>query len=370
MKPYIPAELPIKNLDFKRLISAVGSANAELARYDGLLQGIINPAIMLSPLTIEEAVLSSRLEGTQATIDDVYEHEAGIEKTEEKKQDIQEVINYRTALRNAQEYLLDYPISLFFIQSLHKILLSSVRGQNKNPGNFRENQNWIGLQGSTIENAIFVPPAPLQLRDYLEAWINYINAEDIEVLIQTAVMHAQFELLHPFMDGNGRIGRLLIPLFLYHKKRLSQPMFYLSSYLENHRDEYYGCLGAISKDGDWNGWIEFFLNAVTNQAKSNIEKVNRIRALYEQMKAKVQATTHSQYTMQVLDQIFKRPTFKTTDFVLETGIQKTTAMAILRQLKEVGILTELRPAVGRSPAILEFSLLLRTVEGKKSYDFV
>lgn len=365
MKPYIPVELPIKNLDFRRLISAVGSANAELARYDGLLQGIVNPTIMLSPLTVEEAVLSSRLEGTQATVDDVYEHEAGIEKTEDKIQDIREVINYRTALRNAQEYLRDYPISLSFIQAVHRLLLNSVRGQNKSPGNFREDQNWIGYQGCTIENAIFIPPTPLQLKDYLEAWINYINADDIEVLIQSAVMHAQFELLHPFKDGNGRIGRLLIPLFLYQKKRLSQPMFYLSSYLESHRDEYYGCLGAISKDGDWNGWIDFFLNAVTNQAKSNIEKVNRIRSLYEQMKTKVQETTHSQFTIQVLDQIFKRPTFKTSDFVRETGIQKATAMAILRQLKEVGILTELRPASGRRPAILVFSSLLNTAEGRE-----
>lgn len=362
MNPYTPNALPIQDLDYRRLITAVGAANAELARYDGLLQGIVNPSIMLSPLTVQEAVLSSRLEGTQATVDDVYEHEAGIEKPVERTQDIQEVINYREALRKGQEQLQQYPISRSFILGLHQILLNSVRGQDKSPGQFRETQNWIGLPRSSIEHALFVPPAPLCLLDYIESWIAYLNGDDVDVLIQTAVMHAQFELIHPFKDGNGRIGRLLIPLFLYQKKRLSQPMFYLSTYLESHRDEYYDHLRAISQAGDWNGWIEFFLTAVTNQAKNNISKVNSIRSLYEDMKTKIQETTHSQYTMRVLDQIFNRPIFKTADFVQETGIQKQTGLSILRQLKEANILVDLRHNRGRRAGVLCFPLLLRAVE--------
>jgi Fic family protein len=367
VKPYEPTSLPLptETLDLRRLITPAGAANAELGRYDGLLQGIVNPAIMLSPLTVEEAVLSSRLEGTQATVDDVYEHEAGIEKDAEKKHDVQEVINYRTALRLAQEHLQEYPITLSFVLGLHKLLLSSVRGKDKSPGSFREVQNWIGFQGTPIEDAFFIPPSPLRLQDHMENWLNYLETEDIDVLLQAAVMHAQFEMLHPFKDGNGRIGRLLIPLFLYQKKRLSQPMFYLSAYLERHRDEYYGHLGAISQKGDWNGWILFFLQAITEQAKSNIEKVNHIRELYEQMKQKIQEITHSQYSVHVLDQIFNRPMFKTTDFVKEIGIQKATAMSILRQLKKGGILNEFRPGCGRRPAILAFPDLLNVAEGKK-----
>ena len=365
MKPYEPENLPIKKLNLRRLITLVGEANAELARYDGLLQGIVNPSIMLSPLTVQEAVLSSRLEGTQATVDDVFEHEAGIEKNEHETRDIQEIINYRSALRYAQDYLHDYSITLSFVRAIHKHLLNSVRGQDKSPGNFRTDQNWIGLRGSTIENAIFVPPAPLQLFDHLEAWINYIESDDIDILIQAAVMHAQFELLHPFKDGNGRIGRLLIPLFLFQKHRLSQPMFYLSSYLEKHRDEYYGGLGAISRDGDWDGWIAFFLTAIMSQAKENITRVNQIHELYDSMKQKIQEITHTQHTLQVVDQIFNRPTFRTSDFINETGIQKATAMTILRQLKKAGILREIRPGSGRRPAVLGFPDLLNIVEGKK-----
>jgi len=365
MKPYEPNRLPIDNLDSRRLITLVGQANAELARYDGLLQGIINPAVMLSPLTVEEAVLSSRLEGTQATVDEVYEHEAGIPTPEEKTHDIQEVANYRAALRQAQEHLRLYPITVSFVRAIHKILLDSVRGQDKTPGEFRTDQNWIGRKGCAIAEASFVPPNPLRLADHLEAWNNYIAGEDIDTLLQTAVMHAQFELLHPFKDGNGRIGRLLIPLFLFQKKRLSQPMFYLSAYLEANRDEYYDALGAISKNGDWNGWIAFFLHAIVEQARSNIDKVNEIRNLYDSMKLQIQNTTHSQHTIQVLDAIFNRPIFRTSDFVHETKILKPTAMTLLRQLKSAGVLKELSPGSGRRPAILCFPALLNIAEGKK-----
>ena len=201
MTPYQPDELPLQNKkdwDWPALVSAVGEANAELARYDGLLQGIVNPSIMLSPLTNQEAMLSSKIEGTQATVDEVLEYEAGIDKEAEKVNDIYEIINYRKALRDAHDSLSQRPITLGVIRELHKILLDSVRGRDKNPGQFRSDQNWIGRPGAKIEEATFIPPSPLQLQDYLEKWQIYVEGNDMDVLIQTAIIHAQFELIHPF----------------------------------------------------------------------------------------------------------------------------------------------------------------------------
>ncbi|GAU09093.1 Fic family protein [Desulfoplanes formicivorans] len=364
MKPYQPDKLPLDGLDYKRLLALVGDANAELARYDGLLQGIVNPAIMLSPLTNEEAVLSSKIEGTQATVDDVLEQEAGLLKDGEKAKDIQEIINYREALRASHQYLKERPITLAFVRELHKILLSSVRGQDKTPGEIRTEQNWIGRYGCTMEQASFVPPSPLQLQDHLDAWQAYLADDDIDILLQTAVMHAQFELLHPFKDGNGRIGRILIPLFLYQKKKISQPMFYLSAYLEAHREEYYSRLQAISRDGDWNSWIAFFLQAITEQAKNNSAKVKAIMGLYDDMKKQIHEITHSQYTVHLLDAIFDRPIFDSSHLVKHADIPVASVKSFIPKLKKAGILTEIRPARGRTPAVLAFGQLLNIAEGK------
>jgi len=237
MSPYKPDDLPVTNLDHSVLIGHVGQANAALAEYSGMLQGIVNPNVMLSPLTRQEAVLSSKIEGTQATVEEVMQHEAGAQFDDEKKADIHEIQNYRRSLITAQDTLADgRSLNLSLILALHGILMDSVRGKDKKPGEFRVTQNWIGSPGCAIEEATFVPPSPLQLIDHLEGWQAYMAVTDFDVLCQTAVVHAQFELLHPFMDGNGRIGRLLIPLFLFTKGRLSSPNFYLSEYLESNRD--------------------------------------------------------------------------------------------------------------------------------------
>jgi len=369
MTPYIPNELPLQKLDYQQLFSVVGNANAELARYDGLLQGIPNPEVMLSPLTTQEAVLSSKIEGTQATVDEVLEHEAGMFKKGEKEKDIQEILNYRHALMMSSEHLKDYPIKLGFICELHKILLDSVRGQNKTPGAFRKDQNWIGKEGCLMEEASFVPPSPLILEEYLQKWEAYIGFDEADFLLQTAVVHAQFELLHPFKDGNGRIGRLLIPLFLYQKKALSQPMFYLSEYLEANREEYYQRLKAISEEGDWNGWILFFLKAITVQAKQNSARVRSIMVLYEELKIQIQEITHSQYSVYLLDAIFSKPIFQVSDLVKklnkECGIHEKTTPGLLRQLREANILQELQAASGRRSAILYFPRLINRAEGKE-----
>ncbi|MDL2268652.1 Fic family protein [Desulfosarcina sp. OttesenSCG-928-A07] len=369
MQPYVPDALPLTDLDYRLLLPLVGQANAALARYDGLLQGIPNPAVMLSPLTTREAVLSSKIEGTQATVDEVLEQEAGLLKEGEKFKDIQEISNYRKALYAAREYLQDYPIRLSFVRELHRILMDSVRGQDKTPGEFRRDQNWIGKYRCAIEQATFVPPNPLQLLDHLQAWEAYLDSDDVDFLLQTAVVHAQFELLHPFKDGNGRIGRILIPLFLYQKRALSQPMFYLSEYLESHRNEYYACLKAISAEGDWNGWIAFFLQAVAEQASQNSIRVATIQALYEEMKLAIHDITHSQYTVHVLDAIFNRPIFRTSDLTSqlaqEFGIHEKTSLSLLRQLRKARVLKELQPGRGRRPATLCFPRLINLAEGRE-----
>lgn len=369
MKPYSPDALPISDLDYRRLFGLVGDASSELARYDGLLQGIPNPAVMLSPLTTREAVLSSKIEGTQATVDEVLEQEAGLIKEGEKYKDIQEISNYRLALYQAREYLLEYPIRLGFIRELHKILMDSVRGENKTPGEFRRDQNWIGRPGCAIEQAMFVPPDPLQLPEYLHTLERYMDMDDSNHILQTAVVHAQFELLHPFKDGNGRIGRILIPLFLFQKKQLSEPMFYLSEYLEANCDEYYQRLRAISDEQDWNGWIAFFLKAVAHQARENSRRVREIMSLYEVMKVKLHEVTHSQYSVYLLDAIFNKPIFRVSDVCKHLknvhGIHEKTAADLLRQLKDAGVLTVLQPARGRRSATLCFPELINISEGRQ-----
>lgn len=369
MEPYIPNTLPLEQLDYHLLFALLGDASAELARYDGLLQGIPNPEVMLSPLTTKEAVLSSKIEGTQATVDEVLEQEAGLIKEGKKYDDIQEISNYRLALYKASDHLKDYPIRLTLIRELHKILLNSVRGEDKTPGEFRNDQNWIGKQGCPIEEATFVPPSPVRLMEFLEAWEKYLDFDDDDFLLQTAVAHAQFELIHPFKDGNGRIGRILIPLFLYQKNRLSQPMFYLSEYLEMNRSAYYFKLQNISRNNDWNGWIAFFLEAVTYQARENSNRVREIMELYESMKVKVHGVTHSQYSVYLLDAIFQKPIFRSKDVSRQLhtthNIHEKTVTDLLRQLKDAGILRVLQSARGSRPATLCFPDLLNTAEGEK-----
>lgn len=365
VKPYTPELLPIEALDKSVLFTPVGEANAALARYDGLLMGMVNPTVMLSPLTNQEAVLSSKIEGTQATVEEVLEHEAGQEYDEEKSRDIQEILNYRKALMLAKESVADRPIKLSLIRDLHRILLDSVRGQNKEPGQFRKDQNWIGSPGCTIEQATFVPPNPLQLMDHLQAWENYLDSEDIDPIVQTAIVHAQFELLHPFKDGNGRIGRLIIPLFLYSKGRLTNPMFYLSAYMESHRDEYYERLRGISMDGDWTGWCAFFLRAVIYQAKENGRTLREIMDLYEATKIQVRDITNSPHSPQLIDALFDRPIFTAADIAKRADVPKPTIHKLIKNLLDEGVLEVVREAAGRRPAILTFAELLNTLERKQ-----
>ncbi len=369
MKPCVPQQLPIEGVKWEPLIPLIGTANRSISRYDGILYGLSNPEVLLSPLTTQEAVLSSKIEGTIATLGDVLKFEAGEEPEQEsRKLDIQEIINYRTALRHAEAALKDRPFNLNLLLELHSILLDSVRGKNKGRGRFRTIQNWIGAPGTPIEKADFVPPDPLAIKDCLDNWEKYYHADRPDPLVQLAIVHAQFEIIHPFLDGNGRIGRILIPIFLCEKKLLSRPMFYLSEYLEEHRDEYVAHLRELGrKEDSWNAWIQFFLTALEEQSRKNAEKARAIMDLYENLKARVIEITHSQYAVPLLDQMFKQPIFQSTHIDLPSELKPSRqAIAhLIRMLREAGLLKVLKEAKGRRAQVLVLADLVNLCAGKE-----
>lgn len=360
MNPHIPSPFPPSELLLEPIVTLVGRANAQLSRYDGLLESLVNPQVLLSPLLMKEAELSSRIEGTIATANEVYQLQAGEEFESKKSADIQEILNYRHTLRVAGEAIKEQTISLHLIRQMHEILMGGVRGESKNPGKFRESQNWIGPKGCKIEEATYVPPSPLILNDLLETFIEFINAEgvDLDPIVQTALVHAQFELIHPFDDGNGRIGRLLVPLLLMKKGCLVSPSLYISGYLESHRDEYYGSLERVSREGDWLGWVRFFLNALVNQAENNLELVRQIKDLYERRKHEITDLLHTDQGIHVLDMLFDTPVFRSTDVYKRLGIQRQRAAIYIRKLSEADIIRELRPSGGSRAALYSFEALL------------
>jgi Fic family protein len=369
MKPFVPQKLPLQDVAWEPLIPLIGKANRSIAHYDGVLYGVPNPDVLLSPLTTQEAVLSSRIEGTQATLGEVLKFEAGEEPAQESRRlDIQEIINYRRALLHAEKSLKNRPFTLNLLLQLHAILLDSVRGRNKAKGQFRKTQNWVGAPGTPIEQADFVPPDPMFLMEHLGNWEKYYHTDRPDPLVQLAILHAQFEIIHPFLDGNGRIGRLLIPLFLYDKKLLSRPMFYLSAYLEEHRDQYIDRLRVLGQAPDgWNRWIAFFLTALDEQAGQNAATARAIMNLYEQLKAKVIELTHSQYAVPLLDQIFERPIFQSGHLLFPTDPKpsRQAVAHLLRTLREGQILTIVRKGSGRRGQVLALAELVNLCEGKK-----
>jgi Fic family protein len=361
MKPYEPRALPINDIDWPAQVTMIGRANAALARYDGMIQNIVNPAVLLSPLTTQEAVLSSRIEGTQASMEEVLRFEADpnepIEPTRES--DIKEILNYRMAIGHAKKRIKERPFCLNLLKELHAILLDSVRGRDKARGQFRKSQNFIGLPGEPIERASFVPPIWEKVEPSMKAWETYCHSDEKDRLVQLAIIKAQFELIHPFLDGNGRIGRMLIPLFLFEKGLLSSPVFYLSAYLEKNRGTYYQKLRALSADNDWNGWVAFFLQALEEQAVENTEKAKDIISLYEKMKREIPKAVKSQYAVAAIDALFARPIFQSKHFISLSRIPRDSALRILRGLKKKGFINEIRPGKGRRAAVAVFSELIR-----------
>jgi len=362
---YHAGHFPPQHLDWPRLVPLLGPASAALARYDGLLAAVPNASILLAPLTTQEAVLSSRIEGTQATMGEVLEYEAGgnLEAVApEKEADIEEVLNYRRALRQAVNLMQKLPLCGRLLKEVHSTLLAAVRGHDKGRGTYRTIQNYIGVYGRPIEDARFVPIPPEHVPDGMSAWEKYLHGTEPDMLVQLAIAHAEFESLHPFLDGNGRLGRMLIPLFLFERKLLHVPMFYLSEYLETHRQTYYDKLLAVSRENDWTGWCEFFLRALTDQASQNESKTRSILDLYKTRKEWIVKITHSQHAIRALDFLFGQPVLNGTHFVEHAGIPAPTARRILKLCAEKGLLKVVRPASGRRTAVYRFPELLKITE--------
>jgi Fic family protein len=345
-----------------KLTSLIARANRELASYDGLLHALVNPLILLSPLATQEAVLSSKIEGTQATLEEVLEFEAKPCVEDQRKQaDIQEVLNDRSAMEVAISELKRRPLTLNLIKSVHEVLMDHVRGHDKRRGDFRTMQNWIGTPGCSINEASFVPPSPLELLKHLDNFEKYFHFEDVDFIAQAGILHAQFELIHPFTDGNGRLGRMLIPLFLFQHSVISTPSFYLSAYFESKRDEYYERLRGISQGGNWEGWVAFFLHAVIEQAVASKATVKKILSLYEEMKKRVPTLTRSAHATMALDLLFSKPIFSSTDFSARAKIPKATAARLLKVLEHEGVIVLSQASQGREASVYAFIRLLKLV---------
>lgn len=363
MKAYVARSLPLDDIDYEDLFSIAVKASNALARYDGLLQGLVNPDVLMAPLSVQEAQYSSRIEDIYATVEDILTQEAGGamgKRPTEEILDIHEVLNYRRTLQLAQNSLAQgQPLNLHFIRAMHQTLMKGARGSDKSPGQFRNDQNWIGAKGCSIEEAIFVPVSPLELDKNLSNLISYIESDDRDAIAQAAIVHAQFELIHPFRDGNGRVGRLLIPLFLSKKKILSAPMFYLSGYLERNRQEYLNKLTGLSKENDWQSWLHFFYRAVIEQSEVNSEKVNRLIELYSECKTLVRNITGSKYSDAITDGLFQGPIFSRPQLQKLTQIPQGTLYKQIDKLEDAEVIQTHIEGSGTIPTTYFFPKLLK-----------
>ena len=364
---YRDPQLPPKNLDWAALAPLLGPASAAVARYDGALKWMPNPDMLLAPLTVQEAVFSSLIEGIRTTLTSVLEYAAEGKLDDEstpQKADLREVLNYRAALQEGVELLDKLPLSQRLVKQLHGTLMQGVRGRNKAPGQFRKVPVWIGRRGSSIDNATFVPCSADKLPDAMGRWEAFLNSDEPDALVQLAIVHVEFEAIHPFMDGNGRLGRLIMPLFLKEKGLLARPNLYLSGYLEANRPEYYERLLAVSRDSDWTGWCAFFLQGVIAQAEESLAKADAILALYNQRQRWIVEATRSQYAIQALDWFFAHPVFVTSDFIANSGLSARTAERLVKVVQDKGLLQELKQGGGRRASVLLFPELLNLAEGE------
>ena len=346
-KPHIPEKLPIelsKSLYDCEIIKLISKANNAMGAYRGFLINTINPMLLISPLVSQEAVLSSKLEGTHATIEDFINYDAGNEVSV-SKDEMQEVMNYRSALYfalgkmstisdDSEEGRHKLPLSVRLIKEMHKILLDNVRGQNKSPGEFKTEQNYIGNSAEIT----FTPLPPELTQDYMANFEQYIHFDEVDLLVQAALIHCQFEMIHPFKDGNGRIGRLLIPLFLYYREMLPVPTFYMSAYFEKDRTMYLEKLSAVSQKNDYATWIKYFLEGVIQQAEINTLKAKALLDRYNEFKDICISGMSSKYAIPLLDEIFQRPAFKAKQIQEVIPGSKGTLYNMLDEFVARGIL--------------------------------
>lgn len=364
---YHHGKFPPEIIQYQKIIPALTGAIEAIARYDQMLKNMHNGEILLAPLRNQEAVISSRMEGTISTMDEILQYEADYPETEGKSEygvnvrsDIIETVLYQRTLKNTQKAMSEgYPLTKSLLKGMHQQLLSFGRGANKSPGEFKKEQNY--LADTFKKSILFVPIAPEKLEEGLDRLFRYIDENQDHTLIKTGVTHLEFEALHPFQDGNGRIGRMLITLMLWKANIISAPHFYISGYFENNKNTYIDLMRQVSETGDWNNWIIFFLNAIEAQAKQNLEIAENIRQLYEQMKAIFSDTLASKWAVLAQDFIFTHPIFRNSQFIEKSGIPSTTATRFTKLLVEKGILTTKEEAAGRKSALYSFDMLMDLV---------
>lgn len=319
------------------LTSLLSEADRALGRLDGVSSILPNPDLFVAMYVRHEAVLSSQIEGTQSTLEDVLEFEMDARGARRTK-DAEEVVNYVRAMNFGLERLASLPLSLRLLREIHERLMEGVRGSERSPGDFRTSQNWIGPQGCTLSTATFVPPPPHEMREALGNLELFLHQPgDLPALIQCGLAHAQFETIHPFLDGNGRVGRLLITLWLCERRILERPLLYLSVYLKQHRAEYYDRLTAIRSDGDWEGWLRFFLRGVAEVSASATNTARAILKLREDSRQKV---AHSALAGRLLDFLFERPVITVRATEEQLGCSYVTASTVIDQLESAGLLRE------------------------------
>jgi len=366
-QPFTPPFLP-PELDYNPIVKLIAEAREALARYDEAVMRLPNPTIIRRAFETKEAVLSSKIEGTQATLEEVLELDAedNQEETSEKQQDYREIANYRRAINFGRQLLEERPLTENVIKDLHRLLLNSVRGKNKNPGEFRRHQVHIGPPGATLEEASYVPPEFLKIPELFSDLVNYMQRDDQpDRLVQAAIAHYQFEAIHPFADGNGRVGRIIIPIYLYEKEVISYPNIYVSEFLERHRRDYYEALNRVSEEGDWITWITFFLRAVREQAKLSKERVDQVNELYQEIHAML-PEFNSIYAPHFLDAIFSSPIFTTSSVNRLANIpHPQTVYTLLKKFIEKGLIQDAAPGRARNK-IYAFNRLLDIIDGTGS----
>ena len=303
---FVPNPLPRELAMSSRLISLLDRASRAVGELAGVGETIPNPHILIRPLLRREAVLSSQIEGTVASLSEVFAYEAGSRRPSDA--DVAEVVNYVVALEHGIHRLGSLPISFRLVNELHERLLTGVRGENKRPGEFRRQKVWIGVPNSPIHEARFIPPPSEYLRDLFHDWEVFVNeSTEMPPLIQCALMHYQIEAIHPYSDGNGRIGRLLITLFLCASGVLRLPLLYLSAYFERDRQRYYDELLNVSATGDWGQWLSYFLTGVYQESKDVVERIRRMRMLQEEWKEQLESRRESVNVLRLLERLFARP---------------------------------------------------------------
>lgn len=355
---------PPPNIPLDRIIEPLTGALQDLTRFDERLAHMPNSELLLAPLRQRDAVVSSRMEGTISTLEEVLRLEAGKNARHADfggRDDTLEVALYARALKAAEEQIDDgYGLSDHLIRTAHQIMLSHGRGADKNPGKYKVEQNYVGDRHQ--RRVDFVPIAPEHLGAGMQALVAFVTTDGQHPLIRTAIAHAEFEALHPFDDGNGRIGRMLIPLTLWNLGILAKPHFFVSDYFERHKDEYVARLRAVSAHGDWTGWCGFFLTALKAQAVANMRLADAILAHHAQMNERFRQILRSQHYGAAVDFMFANPIFWNNHFLETANAPRTTLQNYTPKLVEAGLLRTLVPPAGRAPGLYAFSSLLEIID--------